>query len=52
MSNSTEKYIQTRIREIHEDLTNLPIHYPDTYGQALINWRRSTNTNQEKNLNR
>lgn len=39
-----------RIDEIREELINLQIHYPDTYAQALVNWRRSTHTRQEKNL--
>ncbi len=52
MQSSIEQFIRMRIREIAEDLINIPTRYPDTYGQALVNWRRSTHSSQKENIDR
>ena len=50
MQSSTERYIRMRIREIEEDLINLPNRYPDTYGKAFAHWRQRPDPDQEAHL--
>ena len=50
--NSTEKYLDLWIQEVEASLNNLKIKYPETYGQALAQWRMCTKTHQEEDINR
>lgn len=50
--NRTERYLDLWIQDIEASLNKLQINYPDTYGQALIQWRMHTETHQEEDINR